>query len=53
MLNGKVRAAIRWLSEKGRGSVLQPSDLIQTKDIRGNMSKLSVWEILHQKYPDP
>ena len=53
MLNGRVRAAVRWLSEKRRGSVLQPSDLIETKDVRGNMSKLSVWEILNQKHPDP
>ena len=28
MLNGKVRAAIRWLSESGRGRVLQASDLV-------------------------
>ena len=48
-----MHAAVRWLSEKGRGSVLQPSDLIETKDVWGNMSKLSVWEILHQKHPDP
>ena len=27
--------------------------MIETKDIRGNMSKLSVCEILHQKHPDP
>ena len=42
MLNGKVCAAVRCLSEKGRGSVLQSSDLIETKDVRGNMSTLSV-----------
>ena len=48
-----MHAAVRWLSEKERGSVLQPSDLIETKDVWGNMSKLFVWEILHQKIPDP
>ena len=52
MFSDKVHAAVRWLSEKGRGSVLQPSDLIETRDVRGNMSKLSIWKILHQKHPD-
>ena len=46
MFSGKVHAAVRWLSEKGRGSVLQPFDLIETKTFQGNMSKLFVWEIL-------
>ena len=53
MFSDKVHAAVRWLSEKGRGSVLQPSDLIETKNVRGNMSKLSVLKILHQKHPNP
>lgn len=33
--------------------MLQPSDLIETKEVQGNMSKLSVREILYQKHPDP
>ena len=42
MLNGKVCVAVRWLSEKERRNVLELSDLIKTKDVWGNMSKLSV-----------
>ena len=42
MLNGKVCVAVRWLSEKERRDVLELSDLIKTKDVWGNMSKLSV-----------
>ena len=49
MLVGKVKAAVRWLSEKSRGSVLQPYEMIETKD----SNKLSVIDVLCQKHPDP
>ena len=53
MLSGKVGAAVRWLSENGRGRVLQASDLVEITDVQGNVLKLSVCEVLHRKHLDP
>ena len=50
MLQGKVRAAVRWLSERARG-VLHPTDMVDMKNSSGNKS--SVLDILRQKHPDP
>ena len=52
MLSGKVRAAVSWLSESGRGRVLQASDLVETTNEHGNLSKSSVYEVLNRKHPD-
>ena len=43
MLQGKVRAAVRWLSEKSRSNVLSPSDIVECKN--GNGVQISVWEL--------
>ena len=53
MLQGKVRAAVRWLSERGRGKVLHPSELVEVKDKHGKVLQSSVWDVLCQKHPDP
>ena len=53
MLCGKIRAAIRWLSENGQGYVLQPSDMIDVKNASGELLKQSVLEVLLWKHPEP
>ena len=52
MLKGNVRAAVRWVSEKSRG-VLKPTDLLDVKKPNGESVKMSVFEVLQQKHPDP
>ena len=41
-MEGKVRAAVRWISEKASRSVLHPSDLVSAKDEHGSTSQQSV-----------
>ena len=53
MLRGKVRAAVRWLSEKSRGGVLSPKCMVEVKDKDGAVSESSVWDVLSSKHPDP
>ena len=47
MLHGKVKAAIRWATERTRGVVLLPSDLLD------DSSTTTVMDILRQKHPPP
>ena len=42
MLQGKVHAAVRWASEKGKSRVLKPTDCINGE---------SVWSLLQSKHP--
>ena len=53
MLQGKVRAAVRWLSEESRKGVFFPSDLNEKKDGKGVIVLSSVWDILCNKHPEP
>ena len=52
MLKGNVHAAVRWVSEKARG-VLKPTDLLDVKKSNGKSVKMTVFEVLQQKHPDP
>ena len=52
MLKGNVRAAVRRVSEKSRG-VLNPTDLHDVKKSNGESVKMSVFEVLQRKHPDP
>ena len=52
MLKGNVRAAVRWVSKKARG-VLKPTDLLDVKKSNGESVKMTVFEVLQQKHPDP
>ena len=45
MLRGKVRAAVRWATERTKGAVLSPSDIIE--------GSIAVMDVLHQKHPVP
>ena len=51
MLSGKVRAAMRWLTERTKGSVLHPNDTIEMI-VDNNKQQLSVIEALKVKHPD-
>ena len=54
MLKGNARAAVRWVFEKARGvGVLKPTDLIDVKKLNGESVKMTVFEALQQKHPDP
>ena len=48
MLEGNVRVAVRWLTERSGGGVLKPSD---TATIGG--TSMTVLEVLGLKHPDP
>lgn len=48
MLQEKVRAAMRWLTERSKGSVLLPSDIVSVK-VNGKESTLSVLDALRLK----
>ena len=52
MIQGKVRAAVRWLSEKSRGRVLHPAELVEVREKHGDVTQLSVCEVLVQKHPN-
>ena len=46
-LRGEVRAAVRWITERGSNGVLLPTDLVDgSKDKR-------VMNVLKEKHPDP
>ena len=46
MLQGKVKAAVRWATERSNGAVLSPGDAV-------NSFSTTVLDILQQKHPDP
>jgi hypothetical protein len=48
MLQGKLREAVRWVTERDRGSVLDPNDFIES----GSTSK-TVLQVLQEKHPAP
>ena len=53
MLQGKVRAAVRWLSEQSKGKVLSSHCTVEMKDQNGSSSTMSVLDALKQKHPAP
>ena len=53
MLHGKVRAAMRWVTDQAKGCVLQPTDVTEIRCEDGSMKKVTVMEALHQKHPNP
>ena len=52
MLHGKVRAAMRWITERFKGSVLLPDDCVSVK-IDSTERSVSVVEALKLKHPSP
>ena len=53
MLQGKTKAAMRWLSDQSEGLVLPPSHMTQVKAQDGTLTSMSVLEALRLKHPEP
>ena len=53
VLQGKTRAAVRWLSEQSKGLVLPSSRVIDVKNQDGSLSSMSVLEALKLKHHTP
>ena len=52
MLLGKVKAAVRWVSDKTRGKVLQPDESVLFKHQDGSVSNAPVLDLLQKKHPE-
>ena len=50
MLQGKIRAAMRWLTERSQGSVFLPNNQV-TIMVDGMRQQVPVTEALKLKYP--
>ena len=53
MLSGKIKAAVRWLSDNSGGDLLKPNDVVEIGDTEAGVSRVSVLELLCRKHPDP
>lgn len=53
MLLGKVRVAVRWLSDKGGGGVFNYNNCIEEVDCNGEVVKVPVIDVLRRKHPQP
>ena len=52
MPQGKVCAAVRWVTERSRSGILQPAGFIERMDGKGRVVKTPVIDILHIKHPE-
>ena len=53
MLLGKVKAAVRWLSDHGGGRVLNYKDCVEEVNSSGDVTKVPVIDVLRRKHPKP
>ena len=53
MLQGNIRAAVRWLSEQSKGQVLPTSRVIEVKNPDGSLSSMSILDALKLTHPEP
>ena len=53
MLQGKVRAAMRWLSEQSKEKVVPSHYTVEVKDQNGSSFTMSVLDVLKQKHSAP
>ena len=53
MLQGNIRAAVRWLSGHSSGMVLPSNSTIKLKHPDGTVSQTTVFEVLKMKHPEP
>ena len=49
MLQGKIRAAVRWITERSHKGLLTPTDEISVD----GSTKRTVLDVLRSKHPDP
>uniref|UniRef100_A0A1X7TG66 Reverse transcriptase domain-containing protein n=1 Tax=Amphimedon queenslandica TaxID=400682 RepID=A0A1X7TG66_AMPQE len=53
MLQGRIRAALRWITERSNSGVMDPNDVIELKSGDGSFVKKTVSEVLASKHPEP
>ncbi len=53
MLQGKLRSAVRWITERDQHGLLQPTDLTKIKDASGVEVDMPVIDALRTKHPEP
>ena len=53
MIQGKLRAAVRWLTERDSAGLLSPSEMTKVKTSSGEEIDVSVLDVLRLKHPDP
>ena len=53
MLEGNVRAAVRWVTERAGGGLLQPTDSVEYNHPQLGVISKTVLDVLHLKHPDP
>jgi hypothetical protein len=53
MFQGKIKAAVRWVTERSQCGLLTPSDEVELKADNGSGVKCTVMDVLRTKHPDP
>ena len=53
MLEGNVCAAVRWVTERAGGGLLQPTDSVDYNHPQLGVISKTVLDMLHLKHPDP
>ena len=53
MMQGKIRAAVRWITERSSNGLLAPTDKIIVNDGDGTATSMSVLDVLKSKHPNP
>ena len=52
MMQGRIQAAMRWITDRSNTRLLVPTDEIEVKGVNGFVGKKSVVEVLRSKHPD-
>ena len=53
MIEGKVRSAVRWITERERGGLLKATDITTITNSQGQKVEMTVLEVLQRKHPEP
>lgn len=53
MLQGIIKAAVRWISDHTKGNVLKPTDPTEEKNVEGVLTKVPVIDVLCRKHSEP
>ena len=53
MLRGKLRSAVRWITERDSSGLVSPMDMTKAKTTAGGMAEVSVLDALSMKHPSP
>ena len=53
LIEGKVRSAVRWITERERGGLLKATDITTITNSQGQKVEMTVLEALQRKHPEP